>query len=75
MLDLVLSDVPDVVGVWVIGTSDHSAVFTDVVLERPIPHLLRRQEVYLTKSVDWELVRGDVKSLHWNGIIRSPCLI
>ena len=29
------------------------------------------QEVYLKISVEW--VRGDVKGLIWNGIIRSPC--
>ena len=23
--------------------------------------------------MDWELVRGDVKGLNWNRIIRSPC--
>ena len=25
--------------------------------------------------MDWELVRGDVKSLNWNGIIKLICLI
>ena len=40
--------------------SYRSAVFINVVLELPIPHLVCRQEVYLKKSVDWELIRGDV---------------
>ena len=75
VLDLVLTDVPDVVVVRVgspVGILDHSAVFIDVVLEQPIPHLVCRHEVYLKNSVDWKLVRGDVKGLNWNGIIRSP---
>ena len=61
VLDLVLPDVPDVVEVGVdspIGTSYHSAIFIDVVLEQPIPHLLCRLEVYLKNSADWKLVRG-----------------
>ena len=69
---------PDFVGVPVgspFWTSDHSAVFIDVVLEQTVPHLVCRQEVYLKNSVDWELVRGDVKSLDWNEIIRSPCSV
>ena len=37
------------------------------------PHLECRQEVYLKNSLGWELVRGDVTGLNWNGIIRSPC--
>ena len=46
VLDLVLTDIPDVVGVRVgspVGTSDHSAIFIDVVLEQPILHLVCRQ--------------------------------
>ena len=73
---MVLTNDPDIVGVWVDpsdGSSDHSAVLVDFGLEQPIPHLVCRQEVYLKNSVDWELVRKDVKSLHWNGIIKSPC--
>ena len=57
VLDLVLTDVPDVVGVRVgspDGTSGYSALFIDVVLEQPIPHLIRRQKVYLKISVYWD---------------------
>ena len=49
-LDLVLTDAPDVAGVRVgspVGTSDHSAVFIDVVLEQHKPHLVCRQEFIL----------------------------
>ena len=72
---MVLTDAHDFLGVRVgspIGTSDHSILFIDVVLQQPIPNLVCRQEVYLKNSVDWELVRGDVKDLDWIEIIRSP---
>ena len=41
VLDLVLTDVPDVVEVRFdssVGPSDHSAISVDVVLEKPISH-------------------------------------
>ena len=59
VLDLLLTDVTDVVGVRVgspVGTSDHSAVFIGVVLEQPILHFVCKQEVYLKSYIDWELV-------------------
>ena len=37
-----MTDVPDVVGVWVnsaVGNSDLSAIFIVVALQQPIPHL------------------------------------
>ena len=43
VVDLVLTDIPDVVGVRVglpVGTSDHTAYFMDVVLKQRIPHLV-----------------------------------
>ena len=47
----------------------------DAVLEQHFPHLVCRQEVYLKNSVDRELVRGDVKGLIWNDIIRCLCVV
>ena len=76
VLDLVLTDVPDIVGVWCdspVGTSDLSVIFIGGELEQLIPHLVYRQEVYLKTYVDWELVRGVVKGLNYNLIIRSSC--
>ena len=75
VLDLVLTDVHNLVEVRIgspIGTTGHGAIFLDVILEQSISHLLCRQKVYLKNSVDWELLRGDVKGLNWNNIIRSP---
>ena len=73
VLDLVLTDVLDLVGVQVglpVGTSDHTTVSRDVVLEKTIPQLVCKQEVYLKNSVKWELARGDVKVLNWSEISR-----
>ena len=55
MLDLILIDVPNVVGVQVgspVGNLDHSVIFIDVVLEQPIPHLVYWQVVLLKNFVD-----------------------
>ena len=74
ILELGLTDVPALVGIQVdspVGTSGHSAVFIDDVLEQPIPLSVCRQKVYLKNSVDWELVREEVMSLNRNEFIRS----
>ena len=76
VLNLVLTDVPDIVGVRIgspIETLDHSTVFIYAVLKTPIPHFVCRQEVYLKNSVDWELTRGNKKGLNCKEIIMFPC--
>ena len=76
VLDLVLTDVPDVIGVQFgsqVGASDYSALFIDVVLEQTISYLVYRQEVYHKNSVNSELVRENVTGLNWREIIRSLC--
>ena len=45
----------------------------NIVLEQPILHMVCREDAYLKNSVEWELVRGDVKGLSWNEIIMSSC--
>ena len=50
VLDLVLTDVPGLIGLRVgstLRTSDHTAIFIEVVLEQPIPHLVCKQEACL----------------------------
>ena len=45
VLDLMLTDIPDAIGVRVdspVGTSDHSVMFIDVLMEKPIPRLVYR---------------------------------
>ena len=56
VLDLVLTDIADVVGIRVgspIGTSVHSSVFTDVVLEQPVLHLVCKQAAYIPRKTLW----------------------
>ena len=38
--DMVMADVHEVRIVSPVGTSDHCAIFIDVVLEQPIPYLV-----------------------------------
>ena len=48
VLDLVLTDAPDLVEVRVgtsVGTSDHSVIFMDIVLQQPIP--ISRRLIYI----------------------------
>ena len=76
IFDLVLKGVPDVAEVWVgspVRRSDHIVIFIGVVLEQPKPHLVCRQAVFLKNSVNWQLVRENVKSLNWNEILSFPC--
>ena len=51
-LDLVLTDIPDLVKVVVgspVGTSDHSALLMELSLNQTVPHSDIRREVYLEK--------------------------
>ena len=75
VLDIVLADVPGIIEIVCspLGTSDHYAVFIDVVLNQPISHLVCRQEVYIKNSVNWEGFRRDMKGLSWNEIIKPSC--
>ena len=38
-----------------------------------MPLLMCIQEICLNNSVDWDLVRGDVKCLNWNAMISPSC--
>ena len=64
-----LTNVPNLVWIVIsspVGTSGHSAVSIDVILEQ-----VCRQKVHLKNSVDWDLVREILMGLNWNEIIRS----
>ena len=74
VLDLVLTDVEGVRVSAPTETSDHSAVFMDVVLEQLIPHLVCRQEVSISRTGwtgSWKR-RCEGSQLEKKPI-RSPC--
>lgn len=73
-LDLVLTDVPDIVKAEVkapIGTSDHSAISIKLDLRQPVPSYTITKEVYLKNRVNWNNVRDDVSRIQLGAILRS----
>jgi len=73
-LDLVMTDVPDVINVFVgtpLGTSDHSYLELDVNVSQMLPTYDARRTVFVKSRVDWEKVRREVRVLPWSSIYRS----
>ena len=73
-LDLVMTDVPDIVNVSVgtpIGTSDHCFLSARVKVSQSVPAYDVRRTVFRKSAVDWSLVRDDVDNLSWSTIFRS----
>ena len=74
-LDLLLTDVPQVVDVKVkppLGTSDHCIVSFNLKLTFQIPDIRFERRVYLKERTDWCAVLRDVQSIRWGSIFRSP---
>ena len=74
-LDLVLTDVPDIVNVEIcapVGSSDHSSLKVSLELRQLNVITTSRREIYLKRNVDWDLVRTDVRDLPWHNILHSP---
>ena len=68
VLDLVMTDVPDLVDADVrapIGNSDHSSISLQITTSQRVPDLAFSKEVYLKNRVDWDQVRDDVAQLDW----------
>ena len=75
VLDLVITDVPDIVNVEVrapIGTSDHSSLSVTVLTSQSVPDVSYQKDVFLKDAARWPEMREDVLRLEWGPIIRSP---
>ena len=75
-LDLLLTDVPGLVSVEVlgpIGTSDHSALSVKLQLSQSFPEFTVEKEVFLKNRVDWDRVALDVRNMCWTDIFASQC--
>ena len=67
-LDLLMTDVPDLVWVAVvapIGNSDHSFLSAVVSMAQAVPNLCVRRKVFIKRQVNWNTVCGAMQNLPW----------
>ena len=70
-LDLLMTDVPDLVRVDVIapiGNSDHSSLSAVISMAQAVPNLCVRRKVFLKHYVNWNTVCGAIHDLPWHNI-------
>ena len=70
-LDLLMSDVPDLVRVAVvapIGNSDHSSLSVVISMVQAVPNLCASRKVFLKPQVNWNTVCGAILDLPWRNI-------
>lgn len=74
-LDLLYTDIPDVVRVSVmapIGFSDHSSIVAKINLNQRVPSSNYKQKVILKNRVNWDVVRSDVAKITSGQILSQP---
>ena len=70
-LDLLMTDVPDLVRVAVvapIGNSDHSSLSAVISMAQAVPNLCVIRKVFLKHHVNWNNVCGEIRELPWCNI-------
>ena len=70
-LDLLKTDVPDLVRVAVvapIGNSDHSSLPAVISMAQAVPNLCVSRKVFLKHQVKWNTVCGAIRELPWRKI-------
>ena len=70
-LDLLMTDVPDLVLVAVvapIGNSDHSSLLAAISMAQGVPNLCVSRKVFLKHHVNWNTVCGEIQDLPWRNI-------
>ena len=70
-LDLLMTDVPDLVRVAVvapIGNSDHSSQSAVISMAQVVPNLCGSRKVFLKHQVNWNTVCGAIQDLPWRNI-------
>ena len=70
-LDLLMTDVPDLVLVAVvqpIGNSDHSSLSAVISMALAVPNLCVSRKVFLKHQVNWNAVCGAIRDLPWRNI-------
>ena len=70
-LDLLMTDVPDIVRVSVgapIGNSDHSSLSAVISMAQAVPNLCVIRKVFLKHQINWNTVCGSMQDLAWHNI-------
>ena len=70
-LDLLMTDVPDLVLVSVvalIGNSDHSSLSAAISISQAVPNLCVSRQVFLKHEVNWNTVCGPMQDLPYRNI-------
>ena len=70
-LDLLMTDVPDLVRVAVvapIGNSDHFSLSAVISMAQTVPNLCVSRKVFLKHQVNWNTVCGAIRGQPWNNI-------
>ena len=70
-LDLLMTDVPDLVWVAVvapIGNSNYSSLSTVISMSQAVPNLCVSRKVFLKYQVNWNIVCGAIQELPWRNI-------
>ena len=70
-LDLLITDVPDLVRVSVvapIGNSDHSSLSAVISMAQAVPNLCVSRKVFLKHEVNWNRVCSAMQDLPWRNI-------
>ena len=70
-LDLLMTDVPDLVRVSVvapIGNSDHSSLPAVISMAQAVPNLCVSRKVFFKHQVNWNTVCGAMQDLPWRNI-------
>ena len=73
-LDLVMTDIPDIVDVLVgtpLGTSDHCFVSCVLRVEQSVPGYNVSSTVFLKHRTNWDSFRRVVRSFTWSTILKS----
>ena len=74
-LDLVFTDVPDLVSVNVVspvGGSDHSTLKLSLLIRQKMVATSYRRQIYLKHNVNWDRISSKVSSLSWGEVFRDP---
>ena len=71
ILDLLMTDVPDLVRVAVvaqIGNSDYSSLSAVISMAQAVPNLCVRRKVFLKHKFNWNTVCGATQELPWHNM-------